>query len=108
MKPDKIKPEPYEMENDQIKKKEREAYTCSLTEQKSLKSIKKSFENQDYKSKKQIEKHQEYLEGLYNKLLNIRKEEKAQGIINWEVDKVIREARTLFNSLDNLKKKMRK
>lgn len=69
----------------------------------SLKEIRDMIKKNKYGHKQQVESHQEFLENVLNKLIDIKTLEKSEGEINFRLDNCIDNVRKLYKRLDKIK-----
>jgi len=96
--------DPYEVSDEEVIKREFDDYEMPAYDRNSLKEIRKKIDANDYKHLKDITDHQEFLENMTNKLLEIMQSEKKAGKVNWELERQIEDIKAMYFELEKLRK----
>lgn len=96
--------DPYEVDDEEIIKREFDDYEMPAYDRNSLKEIRKKIDANGYKHLKEITEHQEFLENMTNQLLGIMQNEKKAGKVNWELERQVEEIKAMYFELEKLRK----
>ncbi|MBW2990398.1 hypothetical protein KY348_01700 [Candidatus Woesearchaeota archaeon] len=96
--------DPYEPSDEELIKREFDDYELPAHDKQSINEIRKLVGSNGYKDTSHIEKHQEFLEDMCNRLRLILKSEKNFGEINWELERQIEEIKALYFELEKVRK----
>jgi predicted ATPase len=96
--------DPYEVGDEEVIKREFDDYEMPAYDRNSLKEIRKKLDAKGYKLLKEITDHQEFLENMTNRLLEILQNEKNAGRVNWELERQIEEIKAMYFELEKLRK----
>ena len=99
-----MSPDPYDIGDEEIIKKEFDDYELPEHDKRSLDEIRKKLDKRGYKELEEIEAHQEFLEDMTNKLRVILESEKSIGEVNWELERQIDDIKGLYFELERVRK----
>ena len=99
-----MSPDPYDIGDEEAIKKEFDDYELPAHDRQSINEIRKKIEKKEYKELEEIEKHQEFLEDMGNKLRTILQNERSMGEVNWELERQIDDIKGLYFELERVRK----
>jgi len=96
--------DPYEVNDEEVINREFEDYEMPSYDRNSLKEIRKKIDAGGYEHLKDVTGHQEFLEDMTNKLMEILQNEKKAGKVNWELERQIEDIKSMYFELEKLRK----